>query len=189
MSAQAAGSHDVRTGIGAVPIRPHPAGGSDRQRTSGAAMTVPLWLLAALIAPVENIDPVHGETVWRIPFYIFISFGLFGSFALLYSRAERFPVRPFMLVAGSVSIAMQYGAFVVQLVEYPDAFDWYDALVLPIHPLLIPDSWQGVGKIVFLVVPSLGTIATTVMVPILWREYLTQGRGSKRQAGDTSEPR
>src|SRR4051812_26740202 len=105
-------------------------------------------ILLQILTDVNEVDPTKGELVWMAPFYTFISFGMFGIFAILYSRGEPRYIRPYILAVGTGSVLMQYGCYIVEMLKYPEAFDWYDGFVMPFHLLIMPQAWASAGTCV-----------------------------------------
>ncbi len=139
--------------------------------TLAAIYPILVELVAILHQGVEELAPVNGQTTWMVPFYAFISFGMFGIGAAVYSSREHSFIRLYLLIAGTACVLMQYIFLAIELRKYPESFAWYDAVFVLWHLLLLPGSWSSPGNLAFLVVPALGIIATTLALPVLWRRY------------------
>ncbi len=125
---------------------------------------------------------VWGTSVWLVPWAAFLSMGLFAVMGMALARRQSLLVRPLLLLAATVSALLQYAVIMLDLDQYPDAFAWYEAFLIPYHLILIRESWSSLGTVFGLVVPSIGILLVTGYLPLEWRRY----RAAVRAAADAT---
>lgn len=120
------------------------------------------------MADIRNAAPVQGEIHYAVPVVAVLVFGLFGLFTLWFAFSCPCFMRPFVLVASSVLILAQYGAVIIDFQQYPDAFVWYDGLLLPWYVLILPEAYGDPGHVIGLVLPCLFIAVSTIAIPVAW---------------------